>query len=122
MSVCVPLTCCSAIFYQLLWLTLESTAVRKSHLSLVFPIHIQTDYFTQISLRFEVKRGCFVQHLPSLGQALLPFYLNLSCSLNARVEKLIEVGKKREICFLHFTHDSGRPGALVRQSHLLPLV
>lgn len=94
-SLCT-LTCCPAIYYRLLWLTLESSVVIKSNLSPVFPIHIQPDYFTQISLRFEVKRGCSVQHLLSLGRALLPFYLNLSSSLNDRVEKLKEVGKKKK--------------------------
>lgn len=92
-SLCA-LRCCLAISYQLLWLTLESSVVRKPHLSPVFPIHIQLDYFTSISLRFKVKRGCSVQHLLSLGQTLLPFYVNLSSSQNDGGDKLKDGGRK----------------------------
>lgn len=44
-SLCA-LSCCFAISYRLLWLTLESYVVKKPHLSPVFPIHVQLDYFT----------------------------------------------------------------------------
>lgn len=92
-SLCI-LSCRPAFFYQLLWLTPESFVIKKSHLSPVFPIHVQLDYFTQISLRFEVERACSVQHLLSLRRALLPFYLNLSNSHNERGEKLKEADRK----------------------------